>query len=219
MMKDIKTLVGCAFRIYTRMFIWTFWLFVVGAIILFFNDPKAHADDWLCKSQASIERGGSLYSCGVATAPTEDAARARAFQNAQAEFASVCRATDGCAGKSFLVHPERTECDKTSDGIKCYRLVIYTPENATGGAPQGTKPYRADREKPALVAKRMTKAQVLENLGAPYQVLEYDEGAYGLAYTGPMCTFSSSLCWVTFGADDRVTRMTGIKPTYTDALK
>jgi len=98
-------------------------------------------DDWLCKEEASIKRGNSIYACGVAKAHLEQEAKDSAFVAAQNEFKNICNASESCKDKKIDVEAKRTECEAIPkiEGafmpgqnyyqFKCYRLVVFTMQN------------------------------------------------------------------------------------------
>lgn len=100
---------------------------------------NAHAgDDWLCKEEASIQRGHEIAACGISKGHTEQEARESAFYAAQNEFTRVCMLSADCKSHKVTVEAKRTECeaipqikDSETPGenyfqFTCRRLVAFT---------------------------------------------------------------------------------------------
>jgi hypothetical protein len=90
------------------------------------------ADDWLCTQTASVQRGSSVYACGMAQGHTEQNARESAFYAAQNEFTRIHPSME-----HVQVEAKRTECEEIPlviDGgpgsnyfrFKCTRLVVFS---------------------------------------------------------------------------------------------
>lgn len=83
-------------------------------------------DAWLCTEASSQRRDNNFISCGIGEASEESTARAKALQNAQVEFKSLCDLSTDCKGHVMTVWPERTSCTHNSDGYVCHRMVRFT---------------------------------------------------------------------------------------------
>lgn len=180
----------------------------------------AHADDWLCKSQATERVGNSFHSCGVARAADENDARLAAFENAKKEFSAICQASDDCTGRFVLVNPGRTDCAPDGTGVKCYRAVVFSVEGEVKSPSGRIEPYRGKKPSTPAIAKGMTKAQLLEKFGTPQQIIENNIGDWHslhLIYRGPMCVYPGLPCSV-IAEHGVVKSYSDVKPEYTDLM-
>lgn len=90
-------------------------------------------DDWLCKQESSIQRGNSIYACGIAKGHDEQMARENAFYAAHNEFTRIHLSME-----KVQVEAKRTECEPIPEikdawipganyyKVICYRLVVFT---------------------------------------------------------------------------------------------
>lgn len=85
----------------------------------------ASADDWICKSQSSVQRGTTVLACGIGEAETEAEARKSADENAIDQFRRVCDASDTCRNRQVSSNPGRTECEAGKDTVRCYRALTF----------------------------------------------------------------------------------------------
>lgn len=115
------------------------------------------ADDWLCTSQASLVEGSRILACGVGEAATESGARARAFDSAREEFARLCGPGTVCEEQKHVIEPKRTTCAASSEGWKCYRLLVYRLATGSAAAPH-------IRKLPKEHCKRVSVAQQNDDL-------------------------------------------------------
>lgn len=160
--------------------------------------------DWFCSEESSQRRGNSFYVCGLGEADHEADARAGALSRAKAEFASLCGASDDCRGHRVVVEPGRTVCEAG----KCYRLVVFTIEDAgMGGASDiGGK-----------LKVGMAKADVLRILGAPIRAKYWEREGLHIYYSGKMCENNAG-CYLIFDRDDEVKEMWHFNILYTNYL-
>lgn len=105
------------------------WMIIIS---IFLSTTHA-SDEWLCKEEASIQRGNSIYACGIAKGATEQDARESSFYAAQNEFTRIHPSL-----KKVEIEAKRTECEpipQVKDAFmpgqnyyqfKCYRLVVFT---------------------------------------------------------------------------------------------
>lgn len=189
-------------------------------LALFLVTQVQASDDWLCKSQATQREGDSFHSCGVAWAKDENGSRLQALENAKTEFASICSASDDCAGKAVQATPGRTDCQEELNGIRCYRSVIFTigePVKRTKGT---ITPFRGTRPTTPVIAKGMTKKDLFAKFGAPHSIIQNDIGDWHslqVFFKGPMCAFYGALCYATI-ENGRVNSFADFSPEYTDLM-
>lgn len=121
----------------------------------FFAASIAQAEGWLCQEVASQRSGNVVRSCGVGLGADENAARRDAFENARTEFNALCSASTDCDGHEVSVYPERTSCEPESGGgYKCYRLLVFTIGDKTGGP---TTPVLLPEPAPAVNAQAIER--------------------------------------------------------------
>jgi hypothetical protein len=193
----------------------------------------AFAADWLCGQEASQRRGSSILACGIGTGSDENEARSKAFDAAKTEFGKVCQSSDDCRGHEITVEPARTSCEMTDGKMTCHRLLTFTIGKK--GDREISAKEKTERLEPfyyesiaALpkIRKGMTKAELLEAVGAPEEVTEdtYQGGTYHLTefhYKGNLCVGKSSLhrgCYV-YLSGKIVLKYSGIDPKFTEDLK
>lgn len=114
-------------------------------ILLFLLSGTVEAsDDWVCRTQSSISKApGIITACGIGEARDERRARELAHAAAVSEFRATCDISEDCQGSGVLVRPERTECGKYEDGIRCYRAVtFYISEKPVATERQPASPER-----------------------------------------------------------------------------
>jgi hypothetical protein len=97
---------------------------VTGAMLLCAGICKA--DDWFCTSQSSARSGNVFKVCGSGYGSSLDVARSNALQSAAYEFKSLRSLDTGIRESSVTVEPKRQECQQTSYGYQCQRLVVFT---------------------------------------------------------------------------------------------
>lgn len=198
----------------------------------------ANAEDWLCKNESSQLVDGALQACGIGEGKDENEARAKAFENARAEFIRVCDASDTCKGRLVSVEPKRTTCEMQAKGNRCYRMVVFNVGSelvndvAAKKAKDGTASvqrievhdkrevfapfvYESIADLPKVKAG-MTKAELLSQFGAPIDVSKGFDGKDSWMFKGPMCMFDYCNVFVRNG---RVTDYSKFKPVYTEDLK
>jgi hypothetical protein len=102
-------------------------------IIILFSLNAQASDDWLCKEASSVQRGNSIYACGISQGHTEQEARESAFYAAENEFRRI-----HVSMEKVEVEAKRTECEPIPEvkdsfmpganyfQFKCYRLVVFT---------------------------------------------------------------------------------------------
>lgn len=167
----------------------------------------AHAgDDWLCTTQASQRRSNAILACGVAIAKDEPEARAKAFQAAMEEFHRVCDSSVDCVGHEIQIMPQRTECEASGSGEKCYRLLAvyighnYTPvkriKTVVAQVEVQIKREVAQVTKVFKLKRGVSKAAVLAAFGPPYDVVQYDDET--LFYNNRLCRPIAGNCYVSF---------------------
>ncbi len=161
----------------------------------------AGADDWLCRTQASLNRGDSFLACGTATTENEESARAVSLDNARLEYSKFCQNSGDCG---LTPEPGRMECEKTPDGVKCYRLLVYKTRGITvTGTVSNATP---------VVSIGMSKADVIKQFGTPINS-DHD----GFMYHGSFCV-ADDYCHVLF-TDSKVSGTMSVRPDHTDLLK
>lgn len=97
-------------------------------IILILSFSRVFADEWFCKSASSRVLQSEVMACGYAYKRTEAIAREDALYRAMDEFANICNAQSDnklCLKRGWTMIPERTECEKTKSGSKCWRSVRF----------------------------------------------------------------------------------------------
>lgn len=82
-------------------------------------------DQWLCTEDSSQIQGSRILACGVGEAMTEAGARKVALLNAEEEFQTICAPETICGQHKYSASPSRATCERSEDGWKCYRLVVY----------------------------------------------------------------------------------------------
>ena len=181
-------------------------------IFIFISATTVYAkEDWLCVQESSQIQNGTILACGIGEGKDEDAARAKAFDSAKAEFNRLCGASDACNGRRVTVEPQRTTCEQNIGGYKCYRLLVFslgaqknikssrsvasfnsnvvdTPLPRLKGTPDAFKPFVYEPKLPHLF-KGMKKKDLLAVFGAPRSISDDfdDRLAKDYTYEGKMC--------------------------------
>lgn len=216
---------------------------IAPILSLFMFSSVADADDWICKSESSQLVDGALHACGIGEGKDENEARAKAFENARAEFLRVCGASDTCKGRQVSVEPKRTTCEMQAKGNRCYRMVVFSIGAAL--APEVEKKVKNGITKVQRIELRDTqeafspfvyeaiaglpkvivgqsKADLLKNFGAPKSVS--DMTGYGgpkrlmMFFNGSMCLYPNRACSVVLERNI-VESYSDFKPEFTEDLK
>ncbi len=153
-------------------------------IFLMFMSSAANADDWLCRTQASEQRGDSYLACGVATSRDENTARIQALKSAKNELQGLCPSCE-----IARVTPKRTECVANEYGFTCYRLIVFTPGPGAG-------------------------PMALERFGEPVQISDvyFKPKARDYMFHGAMCV-ANDYCHAIV-ENGRITSLDRFKPQY-----
>lgn len=204
-------------------FIGQLCLIVTSSLALLAAERSFAKDDWLCTQESSQRRGGLVLACGVARSRDEADARARAFDNAQAEFRRVCDASDDCRGRASTLEPKRTSCSREASGeFACYRLLQVSLDRSPDGPSvskptTGRAPSQSDRPR---LKQNMSKADVLSLLGSPSGEVasEYEADRAFLYFRGPACLVEQSECSVTLERD-AVVDYRNFKPAFAEEIR
>jgi hypothetical protein len=195
------------------------------------------SDSWLCTEESSQRRDDVISSCGIGVASDENQARAKAFDNAKAEFDRICNPSADCKDHEITIEPKRTSCMKTKTGkVKCYRLVAFTVGNAKV-AP--TPSPEAKNTKTELIGptaapetgvetrrfvgkmrKGLTKTEVLHFFGKPDDVTEESDGLVMRYENWSFCKRQeiSQNCYVHIDRHDLVSRFLEFRFEFTNLL-
>jgi hypothetical protein len=108
---------------------------VMLVITSFYINTASAMDDWFCKEGSAKIIGNDVYACGSDYGFEEQDAKARAINQAIAEFDRLCISQNCIRNKQRMtVRPGRTECRHvhesrpmffSKDWVKCVRLVIF----------------------------------------------------------------------------------------------
>lgn len=102
--------------------------FILTLLLLTSTQALAKDDQWLCTEASSIRRGDDIAACGIGHGPDEASARAVAFAQAREEYHRICDLSEECREAPVEANPGRTTCSKDGHGVKCYRMVTFTPQ-------------------------------------------------------------------------------------------
>jgi hypothetical protein len=161
---------------------------------------SAHADNWLCTSQASERRAGSVLACGIGRSGDEARARSMAFDNAKREFAKICNLSNDCRNHKINVVPNRTECQPSNTGIVCHRLISFEIGGPGVNKLVDPEPFSVEdvsgypRLKRGMSIKQMF---ALWGKAASSEIMD-DIGFRIYSYRGPMCEEGMYNCEVEF---------------------
>jgi hypothetical protein len=222
--------------------------FIAAFVLFLFQGGAAAADNWLCTQEASQRKGSVILSCGIGSGADENAARLSAFDAAKAEFAKICSVSDDCKNHLISAQPRRTACEQNEPNVyRCYRLIEFdigqtaktendwtssvstkpdakpTMGTIVSDHPDNFQPFSYEQiANLPKVRRGMSKKKLLEAFGVPRSVSNYDsaEGPpiQQMAFTGSMCLYQDSLCFVTVRAG-KVESWDNFKPIYTEDLK
>lgn len=98
-------------------------------LLLVLSFSRSFADDWFCKQGSSLILSDEIQTCGYSYRKDEGQAREEAMNRALNEFANICKSQSDaklCLKRGWTSIPERTECNKATNGVKCYRMVRFT---------------------------------------------------------------------------------------------
>lgn len=160
-------------------------------LIMLVTQNVLASDDWLCKTESSQRVENTINACGLAIAPDENTARAEAFDNARSEFDRICKASSDCTSNAITVTPQRTTCENTDDGVKCYRMVSFVIQVDLSGKVASTTPNKSFPK----LKHGVPKTDVVKSFGAPVssqKVWMPHRGFWGtngvlLRFEGKMC--------------------------------
>lgn len=193
-------------------------LIMVMIILIFL--PATAKEEWLCTEQSSQRIGDSFNSCGVGIGADENAARTKALDNAKTEFLKICESSDDCKGQQVSAVPGRTTCEKTNEGYKCYRLVIFSVSpQLSDKRSVASETVRRSR---IVLRKGMSKQELVSKFGSPENVVHGTELGTGkrylqIFYRSTYCAHVGSSCYVIL-KDDRVESFEQFNPQFTDDM-
>lgn len=153
----------------------------LAAVIVSLIAINSKASEWFCENQASERHGDTITACGIASAVSEQDARNKAFDAAKIEFDKICNSDTSCKHHEIGVVPKRTECQVTESSenvklIRCVRAVQFSIGESNVPA---KKAVASGDSGDFIIKKGMTKAEVVEILGEPDEVLDSGQWYYG----------------------------------------
>lgn len=131
---------------------------------------------WLCVESSGRNTENFYQVCGIGQNQSEAEARALAFEAAKNEFKRACSESENCLSRNKSLEIKRTECKKTENEYKCYRLLEYTllEVNAVSSISTERIEKQLDEKRQQLIELRK-KAIELERLKVADKQIELEK--------------------------------------------